>query len=220
MQKNKNEPITKAQTTPQCFQILCINIRSICENTLIEFTRKLDAVTSMKSNIIIVTEANTTSTSWNRVAAGQLKYQLGNYDSHINENGRRGILILIDRSHNFKLKTIRNINPNSSILEVSDGKNELAIAAIYASSNKDDPEFLLNIREELEKSFCEFNLITGDFNTSMDFKEDTFGYTTSSHWKSRIVLKEWKTTLTHTDTQTQKRETTLLKHKIQKKGPE
>ena len=65
------------------------------------------------------------------------------------------------------------------------------MAAIYAPSDKDNPKFLLNIREELEKSSCEFNLITGDINTSMDFKEDTFGYTTDSHWKSRIVLKEW-----------------------------
>ena len=145
----------------------------------------------MKSNIIIVTEENTTSTSWNRVAAGQLKYQLDIFDSHINENRRRGILILMDRSHNFKIKTIRNINQNCSILEVSDGKNEIAIAAIYAPSDKDDPEFLLNIREELEKSTCEFNMITGEFNNRMEFKEDTFGYTNNSHWKSRIVLKEW-----------------------------
>ena len=103
----------------------------------------------MKSNIIIVTEANTTSTSWNRVAAGQLKYQLDIFDSHINENGGTGILILTNRSHNFKIKTI---NPNCIILRVSDGKNEIAIAAIYAPSNKDEPEFLLNIREELEKA--------------------------------------------------------------------
>ena len=101
--KKKMNLMNKLQTTPQCLQILCINIRSN--------TRKMDAVTSMKSNIIVITEANTTSTSWNRVAARQLKYQLGNYDSHINENGRRGILILIDRSHNFKIKNYQKYQP-------------------------------------------------------------------------------------------------------------
>ena len=55
----------------------------------------------------------------------------------------------MDINHSFKIKKFRNINPNCSILEITDGKTEIAIAAIYAPSNKDDPEFLLEVREVL-----------------------------------------------------------------------
>ena len=125
------------------------------------------------------------------MASGPLKYLLDSFLPVINENGRRGIIILISKSCQFKLTNSRNINENATIFEVDNGNDSIAIAALYGPSHRDDPDFFLNIKEEINNSTCKHSMIMGDFNTSADFDNDTHGYLSDNHWKTRTVLQSW-----------------------------
>ena len=71
------------------------------------------------------------------------------------------------------MSSSRNINKNATILELANEKDSIAIAALYGPSDKDDHEFFINIKEELNNSNCKHTIAIGDFNTSANFSMDT-----------------------------------------------
>lgn len=172
-------------------KIATINIRSLCCKNQLESARKIENICNLNSNIIVITEVNSSLSDWFRLASGPLKYLLDSFLPVINENGRRGIIILISKSCQFKLTNSRNINENATIFEVDNGTESISIAAVYGPSDKDDHEFFLNIKEEINNYPSKHSIIMGDFNSSADFDLDTIGYHTDPHWKTRAVMKSW-----------------------------
>ena len=146
---------------------------------------------SLQAHIVVITEVNTTTSEWYRLASDELKYILSSYDTVINENGRRGIIILLSKSSPFKLESSRNLNCNASLIEVNNGTESIAIAAVYGPSDKDDHDFFINIKEEINNSTCKHSMIIGDLNSTADFEKDTNGYLSDSHWKTRAVMNSW-----------------------------
>lgn len=75
-----------------------------------------------------------------------------------------------------------------------------ATCIVYAPSHKDIPSFWEYAYNEISKTNNDFRLILGDFNCTIDHANDTFGYKTDPHAKSRSVIKNWLENETFIDT--------------------
>ena len=69
---------------------------------------------------------------------------------------------------------------------------KISVAACYAPSHKDDDEYLLKVKSNLDHRPSPFQLLLGDLNTVLEPLRDRTGYVTDPHTKSRAVLEMWE----------------------------
>ena len=66
----------------------------------------------------------------------------------------------------------------------------MTLASIYAP-NKDDPEFIIEVRNKVESLLNDNRLIGGDYNLVLDLLLDKKGGRNTTHMKSQEKLKDW-----------------------------
>ena len=71
-----------------------------------------------------------------------------------------------------------------------DGRS-LEIFAIYAPSHGNNVIFFNELRKSQLDSKEQFQIITGDLNTTLDPELDKLGYISDNHWKTREVINSW-----------------------------
>ena len=49
--------------------------------------------------------------------------------------------------------------------------------SVYAPPEEDNPEFFLRAKEKINTTECDYGILPGDINSTLDFKYDIFGYT-------------------------------------------
>lgn len=83
------------------------------------------------------------------------------------ESARRGILVLYKK--NLSLKVISITQRNNDLVKIKMEHNimNLTIYGVYADSDRDNPNFFLNIRNDALEDENDQILITGDFNTTL-----------------------------------------------------
>ena len=90
-----------------------------------------------------MTESHLTTHKW-EVFLSRFRYELANYSGHLLPNGRRGIVVLINK-HQVSVINTEEINQN--VLKISAEINEksLAILATYAPSNESNVDFFVDL---------------------------------------------------------------------------
>ena len=136
-----------------------------------------------------MTESHLTTHKWEVFLSG-FRYELANYSGHLLPNGRRGIVVLINK-HQVSVINTEEINPN--VLKISAEINEktLAIFATYAPSNESNVDFFVDLRRSQLRCSETYQIIAGDLNTTLDPNWDRVGYTRDEHWRSRAIINDW-----------------------------
>ena len=108
---------------PTNLVITAINIRSLKVNSKKEFEKQLYFLLNLNSEILIITEANTTPPDWDRTALDFYRFELSRKDFFLTEPDthdyqRRGIIILYKKNINIKVVKIEQINYNLVRIEL------------------------------------------------------------------------------------------------------
>ena len=101
----------------------------------------------------------------------------------------RGILIICKKLSGCVIKNAVLVDKDSTVLfdlKTPDG-DPIICSAVYGPS-KDEPEYWEMVDRELSKRLSKYKIITGDFNTTLNFARDTTGYLTDPHPKARAML--------------------------------
>ena len=171
------------------FSVCCINIRSLKALNREESHKKLRSILANSPSVAIMTESHLTTHKW-EVFLSRFRFELANYSGHLLPNGRRGIVVLINK-HQISVNSTEEINPN--VLKISAEINEktLAIFATYAPSNESNVDFFVDLRRSQLRCSETYQIIAGDLNTTLDPNWDRVGYTRDEHWRSRAIINDW-----------------------------
>ena len=171
--------------------LVTANIRALGISNRVCCKKKLGVVLSNLPDLVILTEVCVTITSWNDWWAIN-RFELSKYTGEFLENGRRGIIVLIKKP----LKPDSRVTINNNILKLSFTleSGRLAIFATYAPSHGRN-ELLIPFFNELRKAQLdsdeEYQIISGDLNTTLDPVLDRTGYTCDNHWRTRELINSW-----------------------------
>ena len=113
----------------------------------------------------------------------------------------RGIIILTKNSSGCKTRNVELIDKNSTILFdiILPDLTVINVVAVYAPNN-DDPIFFETANKALANRQSQYQLMIGDFNTTLNFPLDTTGYSTDPHKKCRSTINGWLNTDQYVDT--------------------
>ena len=134
------------------------------------------------SNIICLQD-----THWIKEDIVKIK-QIWGDDLYINGTKRnaRGVAILIRRNFEYTIiNTISHIDGNMILIDIKISNDfTLRIINIYAP-NKDSPEFFENIGELVNLNQCDYQILCGDFNLTLNPQIDSNNYSNLNNPKSR-----------------------------------
>ena len=136
-----------------------------------------------------MTESHLTTHKW-EVFLSRFRYELANYSGHLLPNGRRGIVVLINK-HQVTVVNTEEINPNVLKISVEINEKSLAILATYAPSNESNVDFFVDLRRSQLNCSETYQIIAGDLNTTLDPEWDRVGYIRDDHWRSRAIINDW-----------------------------
>ena len=167
----------------------CINIRSLKALNREESHKKLRSILSNTPSIAILTESHLTTHKW-EVFLGRFRYELANYSGHLLPNGRRGIVVLINKNQ-VNVKNTEEINENVLKISVEVNDKSIAILATYAPSHDTNVDFFVDLRRTQLNCSETYQIIAGDLNTTLDPQWDRAGYVRDDHWRSREIINDW-----------------------------
>ena len=109
----------------------------------------------------------------------QLRRNYISYNIYSNTKGptsSRGILVMIKKSKDFGTQILhQSEDGNLLILKLEYEGNNILLAATYAP-NEDNPTFFNDLATKLEALDYQYKIITGDFNLTIDPKNETHNY--------------------------------------------
>ena len=105
---------------------------------------------------------------------------------------KRGILVFSKKNCGCKIKHIKNEwNNDMSLFEITLPDTTIISTLVIYAPSKDTPAFWEQAYQEINNTTHEHKLIIGDFNCTLDPENDTFGYKTDPHKKSRHIIRNW-----------------------------
>ena len=167
----------------------CINIRSLKALNREESHKKLRSILSNTPSIAILTESHLTAHKW-EVFLGRFRYELSNYSGHLLPNGRRGVVVLVNKNQ-VKVTNTEEINDNVLKISVEMNDKSIAILATYAPSHGTNVDFFVDLRRTQLNCSETYQIIAGDLNTTLDPQWDRVGYVRDDHWRSREIINDW-----------------------------
>ena len=167
----------------------CINIRSLKALNREESHKKLRSILSNTPSIAILTESHLTAHKW-EVFLGRFRYELSNYSGHLIPNGRRGVVVLVNKNQ-VKVTNTEEINDNVLKVSVEVNDQSIAILATYAPSHGTNVDFFVDLRRTQLNCSETYQIIAGDLNTTLDPQWDRVGYVRDDHWRSREIINDW-----------------------------
>ena len=114
------------------------------------------------------------------------------YSNNINQ-ASRGIMVAFERKFNKASigKTTSFDHGNLLLQEIAFGEKKILYISVYAP-NEDSPDFFDSIRRAIDKFIeeipCDFLIISGDFNLTLDPRKDTKGYRNENNPKATEKL--------------------------------
>ena len=102
---------------PNSLVVTAFNIRSLKLHSKSVFLIKLKYLLNLNSDILVLTEANTNKSDWNRAAFDYYRYELSNHNFFLTEPEetgpqRRGILLLFKKNLGLKVTKVEQLNYN------------------------------------------------------------------------------------------------------------
>ena len=105
-----------------------------------------------------------------------------------NRTNARGVLILLKKNFEYKIKYSMSDNTgNLLLLDLDLGEISLRLINIYAP-NTDNPSFFKKVSNFVEESSETYSLLCGDLNLVLDPKLDSYNYVSINNPKAREVL--------------------------------
>ena len=150
--------------------------------------KKLKVVLKNLPDLVILTEVCVSITAWVEWWT-KFRFELAKYTGEFLENGRRGIIALVKKPLKFESRITINEDILKLVLRIEN--KSIAIFATYAPSQGNNSSFFNKLRESQLNSEEDFQIITGDLNTTLDPELDRTGYAHDSHWRSREVINTW-----------------------------
>ena len=139
------------------------------------------------SNIIFVQETHScdkTENIWRTQWGGDIYYSHG-------ETNARGVAILIKKTTPIIVRNqINDLSGRYVILDVTIGDKDFTLANVYGP-NDDNPEFFLELINDIENLPNDNRIIGGDFNLVLDKYMDKSGGRMVTHENSTEVLLAW-----------------------------
>ena len=164
------------------------NIRSIGLSNKVGCKKKLMFTLTNLPDVVCLSEVCVTAQTWG-TWWNLNRFELAKYTGVFLENGKRGIIVLLK----IPIVPESSITLNENVQKISlmlDGRS-LAIFAIYAPSHGNNARFFNELRKSQLDSKEQFQIITGDLNTTLDPELDKVGYISDNHWKTREVINSW-----------------------------
>ena len=75
--------------------------------------------------------------------------------------------------------------------QVKANNDWINFTTMYAPQNVDNSEFMLQSKTTLDSLEGDYGVLCGDFNTTLDPKNDCLGYTSDSHKRCRSTILSW-----------------------------
>ena len=134
---------------------------------------KLQTVINTNSDIIILIDHHLDQ---QKLASLVKKHQqlLSKFTIHGTPSLKRGILVLVKKSCGCKITNVKSLWENDimSFDIVLPDMSVISALAVYAPSHKDTPSFWEFAYNEISKNNNDYRLILGDFNCTIDHKND------------------------------------------------
>ena len=120
---------------------------------------------------------------------------LGHFNTISTYRAQRGIYILVKKSL-VKLENVEILDNSTLLFDLKNSDNKiLIIATIYAPSESDNKYYFEEVDNKLQNRAIssDFQMIIGDFNTTLDYSRDRKGYskTIDTHKNCRALIKVW-----------------------------
>ena len=168
--------------------LVTANTRALGISNKVCCQKKLKNVLTNLPDLVILTEVCVTNSSWIEWWTIN-RFELAKYSGEFLENGRRGIIALIKKP--LKIDSTVAVNTNILKLSFTLDTKRLAVFATYAPSHGRNIQFFNELRESQLNSDEDYQIITGDLNTTLDPVMDKIGYTRDDHWRTREVINSW-----------------------------
>ena len=105
---------------------------------------------------------------------------------------KRGILVFSKKNCGCKIRHVKNEwNNDMSLFEITLPDTTIISTLVIYAPSKDTPTFWEQAYQEINNTTHEHKLIIGDFNCTLDPENDTLGYKTDPHPKSRTIINNW-----------------------------
>ena len=122
-------------------------------------------------------------------------HMLGDFNTLSTYTAQRGIYILVKKSLG-NLENVEVLDNSTLLFDLKNNDNKiLTIAAIYAPSDSDNKYYFEEVDNKIQNraKTSDFQMIIGDFNTTLDYSRDCKGYskTIDTHKNCRALIKAW-----------------------------
>jgi len=127
----------------------------------------------------------------------------GNFDMFQNSStNRRGVVTLINKNANIEvIEQINSVDENSMILKLKKNDSSIVIANVYGPTQTESPNFLNNLKNELNRFNNLPTILSGDFNAISDctkpnnirctLNKDLIGTTNIPNPRNSKTIQDW-----------------------------
>ena len=138
-----------------------------------------------KADIVMLQEAHGTRETnklWCAEWGGQAVFANG-------ASNAKGVAILFSKKFSLSTEIIRDINGRFIICKQKVGDHSICVANLYAP-NRDDITFFADVFRHIDSLECDFVIIGGDFNLTLDEKLDQSRHTSYHPESTGYILQQ------------------------------
>ena len=173
-------------------KITCSNLRGL--NTGPKLALKMQhLLKNLNCDVQIVVESHYNNHTLNSLKK-EYKLELAQFNIDGNLVKNRGILVLTRKNSGYISKKFKIIDTDNAIqFDILSPNNTIYnIVAIYApNSVQNNLNFFKSLPGKLKKDEDDFQILIGDYNTTLDPLLDKVNYKGDDHAKSREVINSW-----------------------------
>ena len=173
-------------------KITCSNLRGLNTGPKLAFKMQ-HLLRNLNSDIQIVVNSHCDDHTLN-ILKKEYKLELAQFNIDGNLVKNRGILVLTRKNSGYISKNFKIIDKDNAIQFdiLSPDNTTYNIVAIYApNSIQDNLKFFKSLPGMIKKEEDDFQILIGDYNTTLDPKLDKVNYKGDDHAKSREVINSW-----------------------------
>ena len=157
---------------------------------MVQQIKKITSLLESKCAVNILIDTRATFEDVNKIfQSNKLKWKLGHFKHQGTYTPARGIIIIYEKNL-VKVKDLKIIQQGQLLsFKVKINNDWINFTSVYALPENDNLEFFLITKEALDEMEGDLGLICGDFNTTLNIKDERYGYTTDTHKKMQTHCK-------------------------------
>lgn len=168
-------------------RIITYNVNGIGRASNYKRRKLFNYLHTLKADLICLQETHCTTEDekvWKAEWGGKILFSNGS-------SAARGVAMLFSRKFNPKIiDCVQDSDGRLLAFSVNLYDKEYGIASIYAP-NEDDTQFFVHALTKIGSLNCEYDIITGDFNTVLNVEKDVRGGRGFSNSKTRKFLNDF-----------------------------